>query len=121
MEGYILALEDLKPHELELGCKRILRVWKWQTMPPPGVIRDAVAAELEIQSYSIPHHSFVNAPRLTLEEAWADWAEVSKLKNEMELQLGIVARAKQPKFNETERRALLEEQKKIIKEKYGGK
>lgn len=115
----MLALEDLKPHELNLGCTRVLRVWKWQTMPPPGIIRDSVAAELENQSYLTNYHPPVNdAPRLTLEEAWADWEEVSKLKQEMEIKLGIVARAKQPKYNEVARRALLEEQKKIILEKY---
>lgn len=121
MGGYLIGLEELSEREIELGCKRVLKEWGYTFMPPPAYIRSAVAAELEIERNRAPRKPmYESLPRLTLDEAWADWEETQKLQEQMRAALGLVLKeqGKFPAESIEARRERLKKQGEEIKKRY---
>jgi hypothetical protein len=136
ISAYIMALEDLSEHELEMGFRRALRHWSYTTMPPPAFIREMVVAALEeerahtnamrqekLRNFEVPQR------RLTVDEAWADWEEVNRIQAEARAKLGVLEATKRQELKKTydkdlvlytpERLAELRAQFELVKEKYG--
>jgi len=124
-------LEDLSAHELEIGCRRLLRRWNYTTMPPPAYIRECVAGAMEEERdfNSIHKERRPELPRLTVEQAWAEWEECLQINKMMREKFGIIERKQNAELKKVytqdlvlarpERLAELEKQKEEVLEKYG--
>lgn len=128
-KGYEIALMDLTAKELDAGCKRVLRTWGYTSMPPPAFIRECVADELREEMSRRPPIREAPPPKLTEAEALEMVEEMEAARKQMHASLATVAatmdRGLKKVYREhlviatRERVAKLNEQKKLIEEKYG--
>jgi D-mannonate dehydratase len=126
IQGYAIAFEDLGVRDLERGMKRVLKTWKYNSMPTPGYIRACVARALEIEnSRRGTAVRYKPVERLTVEQAWADWEETQRTTKEARKKLqvdGAITKAKVHTaplaIATTERMRELQEQKRILLERY---
>lgn len=134
--AYIMGLEDLSEHDLEMGFRRVLRQWNYTVMPPPAFIRECVAAAMEEEkghraAELRKREVVLEMPqrRLTVEEAWADWEELQQLEAEARERLKIVRKEKREELRKSfskdlviptrERLDELKKQQQFIRGKYG--
>lgn len=101
IKGYEIGLEELSEHELNIGFRRALRIWKFTVMPPPAYIRECAAAMLEQENIhkraeEQKAKEYTVYRRLTLEEAWEDWEEVQRVEEEWRARFGRVKAEKKP-------------------------
>ena len=94
MLGYRAVLEDCPAAALNMAFPRAMKRSK-SFRPRPGEIFEEVEKELE-QRDAAPRPAELPQPRLTLEEAWADWEETERAAAEYRAKLHIVAQEKRP-------------------------